>query len=1326
MVEVSDGTGTASRSVQNCTPTAPPNNPPAANAGLDQLGIVDAGNNGELVQLDGSASSDPDGFIASFEWFEGGVLIATGATPQVVLAVGNHVIELVVTDDQGATGNDFVTVEILPDGPPPNQAPTAVAGPDQQVTDADNTGFETVALDGSGSSDPDGTIVNFEWREGATILATTVTSSVSLAVGTHTITLTVIDDQGATGSDTVVVTVDPPPPPPPPSSAGTPSFALFVRLAGTGQDRPFQGRTIGASPNSPVFFVFDWNDGTSTRNPDTGFWTTDGTGRAVSNTVHHTWTTLGIFTVTLTVFDGSGTNSAAVTTDVEVVVNQTPVADAGPDQTVRVFGTDTGRFVTVDGSGSFDPDGPALGDILNFIWTEGATTLSTNASFSRFFAIGTHLIDLEVRDGLGGSATDQTVVTVLGPNDPGPPVASATASAAFITELDEVTLDGSGSFDPDGGLLTFLWEQVGLETTGVPVTLTGANTAIATFTAPSVLNNVELRFRLTVTDNELQSDSLELPLDLSPFVVAQSQVIGEVDKVWDPTQAGAGASRRLGDTLGIDLAIDGSWMVVGSPGPFDSERPRPGQAFFYESVGGSWVERAVIGSTQPADFNAFGFTVDLAGDLAVVGERLGDAPGVPDAGVVTVLRRDAAGAWNQEARLTASNGSNLGFFGLALATDGSRIMAGAPKNQGVIPVDQTGDAYIYAQDVGGNWFEEARLFGSLHEDGDNFGTAVDVDGNVAVVGAKFDENDFGDQKGAVYVFEFDGFGWVETARLLPSNPGASFFGESVAVDGDTIVVGATGDDGAGNPYCGPFLCNAVYVFQRMLDGSWIEVQKIERPDPSNAGFGHAVDVEQADILIGARFEEGFGPKAGAAYLYRFNGVGWGEIAKYLPSDARFEDATGFAVSLSGAHAAVGAPQQDPFFPCCGGFPLENDEGAAYVFSTVVEPLLTVHVVGEGNAGVVSDLPGIDCGADCSEVYPLDTVVTLTPQPGLGTSFVAFTGDPDCADGVVTLDATKSCSAVFRFTNPNNIPPVANAGPDQTVVDADADGVELVQLDGLASFDPDPGGSIISYEWDEGLVPIASGPTPLVSLPVGEHVLRLVVTDNEGLSDAFDSTDQVIIFVLAEPPPPNRPPVADAGPDQNVVDLDGDGVETALLDASASFDPDGAASELSYEWSEGGVVLSTSRLVSWPFAVGTHTVTLVVTDADGDTGTDTLIVTVTAGGPVISLSREVVPFPINVRKGDEFTLEITVANAGNQAASGMTMRFDTAPPGSVRLENPRSNTQNVQVPAGQSRVVSWLFRIDQDGPFTATLTATVLDSFGAFVADIVTGIPVLAP
>jgi serine protease AprX len=188
---------------------APANQPPVADAGPDQTVPDTDGLPGESVTLDGSGSSDPDGTIVSYSWVSGGTQIATGVNPTVVLGDGTQTVTLTVTDDGGASAADDVVITV---GAPAaaNQPPVADAGPDQTVPDTDGLPGESVTLDGSASSDPDGTIVSYSWSwsNGS---ATGVSPTVDLADGTHTVTLIVTDDEGETASDTVTVTVQPPP-----------------------------------------------------------------------------------------------------------------------------------------------------------------------------------------------------------------------------------------------------------------------------------------------------------------------------------------------------------------------------------------------------------------------------------------------------------------------------------------------------------------------------------------------------------------------------------------------------------------------------------------------------------------------------------------------------------------------------------------------------------------------------------------------------------------------------------------------------------------------------------------------------------------------------------------------------------------------------------------------------------------------------------------------------------------------------------------------------------------------------------------------------------
>ena len=184
---------------------------PIADAGID-VNVDDNDVDGvELVTLDGSASSDPDGTISTYEWFEitnsGPISLGTGPIlTDVSFGHGVHTVQLLTTDNDGGSTGDLVTITVNQTFPN-NQAPVANAGPDQTIIDTDGNTLEVVTIDGTGSSDPDGNIVSYAWRKSGTFYSNAALQSATQPIGVHNFELTVTDNQGATNTDTVVVTV---------------------------------------------------------------------------------------------------------------------------------------------------------------------------------------------------------------------------------------------------------------------------------------------------------------------------------------------------------------------------------------------------------------------------------------------------------------------------------------------------------------------------------------------------------------------------------------------------------------------------------------------------------------------------------------------------------------------------------------------------------------------------------------------------------------------------------------------------------------------------------------------------------------------------------------------------------------------------------------------------------------------------------------------------------------------------------------------------------------------------------------------------------------
>jgi hypothetical protein len=197
---------------QQAAACADPNQPPTADAGADRTIVDTDGAAGENVALTGTGI-DPEGEALTFAWFSGNrVPLATGQNPTVGLPAGVTTITLQVTDASGAVGTDTVVITV--NAP---VVPTANAGPDQSLSDTDGQAGEVVTLNGTGSTDTDGTIVSYEWirvigADAFEALGTGATLTVRLPDGSNDVRLNVVDNAGNRTQDSVVITIAAVPP----------------------------------------------------------------------------------------------------------------------------------------------------------------------------------------------------------------------------------------------------------------------------------------------------------------------------------------------------------------------------------------------------------------------------------------------------------------------------------------------------------------------------------------------------------------------------------------------------------------------------------------------------------------------------------------------------------------------------------------------------------------------------------------------------------------------------------------------------------------------------------------------------------------------------------------------------------------------------------------------------------------------------------------------------------------------------------------------------------------------------------------------------------
>ena len=385
---------------------------------------------------------------------------------------------------------------------------------------------------------------------------------------------------------------------------------------------------------------------------------------------------------------------------------------------------------------------------------------------------------------------------------------------------------------------------------------------------------------------------------------------------WGEVKKLLASDAQADDEFGVRVAVSGDTAVVGAYYE-DAGGDNAGAAYVFRRDQGSqdnWGEVTKLTASDARADDTFGWSAAVSGDTVVVGARWGN-----NAGAVYVFQliEGSQDNWGEVTKLTASDAQAGDGVGLSVAVSGDSAFVGAPwKDAGGDCCDFAGAVYLFERDQGSsdNWGEVTKLLASDAQASDGFGVSVAVSGDTAVVGAN----------GAAYVFqrsEGSQGNWGEVKKLTAADPEAGdIFGISVAISGDTAVVGAVGAGGG--------IAGAAYVFQRDQGGAddWGEVAKLTASDAeAGDGFGISVAVSGGTALVGAFLESAGGSNAGAAYVFQRDegsADSWGEVTKLTASDASGDALFGRTVAVSGDTAVVGAVGDD-----AGG----SFAGAAYVF-----------------------------------------------------------------------------------------------------------------------------------------------------------------------------------------------------------------------------------------------------------------------------------------------------------------------------------------------------------------------------------------------------------
>jgi uncharacterized repeat protein (TIGR01451 family) len=515
-------------------------------------------------------------------------------------------------------------------------------------------------------------------------------------------------------------------------------------------------------------------------------------------------------------------------------------------------------------------------------------------------------------------------------------------------------------------------------------------------------NGVELEAKMVYNPAQVvihvDDRDAEYPITVDPLIYLEQKVIA--------------LDGATSDGFGNPVAVSGDTALVGAVGDDGNK----GSAYVFVHSGSYWTQQAKLIASDGAVSDRFGYSVAISGDTALVGAYYDDSL----KGSAYIFVRSGT-TWTQQAKLTANDGEAWDYFGDSVALSGDTALVGAYSDD-----SNKGSAYIFVK-PGSGWTSMTQTAKLTASDGayeDYFGNSVALSGDTALVGAHRDDS----EKGAAYIFIMPGSGWITTstytAKLTASDGVASdLFGQSVALSGDTALVGAHWDD---------IYKGSAYIFVKPGSG-WTTTStytaKLTASDGAGGDeFGYSVAISGDTALVGAHGDDDDGSASGSAYVFVKPGSGWTTTstytAKLTASDGAGSDYFGNSVALSGDTALVGAYLDD------------SQKGSAYFYqpyrsdadlglSTVSGTgspsypgdtvLLSASVMNYGPASADNVTLSVSLPAGLTYVSHVATLGTFTPDTGSWNVGSLPLGVSATLTITATVDMTSSLSKTVTFS-----------------------------------------------------------------------------------------------------------------------------------------------------------------------------------------------------------------------------------------------------------------------------------------------------------------------
>ena len=296
--------------------------------------------------------------------------------------------------------------------------------------------------------------------------------------------------------------------------------------------------------------------------------------------------------------------------------------------------------------------------------------------------------------------------------------------------------------------------------------------------------------------------------------------------IWTEQAKLTASDENSKDWFGYSVSLDNNYLIIGAGQLWTS---RNGAAYVFKRDGDIWTEQAKLTASDGESHDAFGISVSIDGDYALIGAD-GNEDNENNSGSAYIFKRNGE-TWTEQVKLTASDAEEWDRFGCSVSLDGDYAIIGANGHE------DTGAVYIFKR-TDNSWVEQTKIFASDIQGSGNFGVSVSIDGDTILVGA--------DRQEAAYIFKRNNEIWEEQAIL--KSPNLEFtsddFGYSVSLSEGYALIGAYGAD-----YNGQYSAGSAYIYinDEMAKTSDSNAQKSN--DKSTPGFELFISVIAIGLII---------------------------------------------------------------------------------------------------------------------------------------------------------------------------------------------------------------------------------------------------------------------------------------------------------------------------------------------------------------------------------------------------------------------------------------------------------------------------------------------